>query len=320
MIVDAGAREAGQGRRGKAVVIVWLRRLMVTAVLIGAGYQVVKQWPEVSHALGSLETHLIVLSLAAAFGGVLLAPVMFHTVLAGLGTSVPIKNAAVIYLVGQLGKYLPGSVWAFLVQAELGKSVGVSRSRGFVTSIVTFGLIIVSALLMGFLAMPTILAGHREYLWVFLPLPLGLIMLHPKPLSWIVSLGLRILRRPPLSTPLRGASIAKATGIGLLTFVLFGLHLWLLARSLGSPGLGGLALCVGTISLAIAAGMLAFVLPSGIGVREVVIVAALSTVLPAGPALAVAVVSRLMFTVVDLVSAGVAALVAKLRWGVHSGH
>jgi hypothetical protein len=319
MIVDADPRQAGQSRSSKAVVIVWLRRLMVIAVLVGAGYSLVKQWPEVSHALGSLPPHLVVLSLAAAFGGVLLAPVMFHTVLAGLGTSVPIKNAAVIYLVGQLGKYLPGSVWAFLVQAELGKSAGINRSRGFITSIITFGLIIVSALLMGFLAMPTILAGHREYLWVFLPLPLGLIMLHPKPLTWIVSLGLRILRRPPLETPLRGASIAKATGIGLLTFVLFGLHLWLLASSLGSQGLSGLALCIGTISLAIAAGMLAFVLPSGIGVREVVIVAALSTVLPAGPALAVAVVSRLMFTVVDLVSAGVAALVAKLRWGVRGG-
>ena len=319
MILDADTRNAEGGRSTGAVVIGWLRRLMVVAVLAGAGYQVVRQWPEVSHALGLLPPHLIVLSLLAAFAGVLLAPDMFHTVLGGLGSTVRLRDASVIYLVGQLGKYLPGSVWAFLVQAELGKSAGVSRSRGFITSIITFGLIIVSALLMGFLAMPTILAGHREYLWVFIPLPLGLIMLHPKPLTWIVNLGLRILRRPPLEVPLRGANIIKATAIGLLTFVCFGLHLWLLASSLGSPGIGGLALCVGTIALAIAAGMLAFVLPSGIGVREVVIVAALSTVLPSGPALAVAVVSRLMFTVVDLVSAGGAALFAKLRWGVHNG-
>ena len=121
----------------------------------------------------------------AAFGGVLLAPLMWHTVLGGIGTSVRFKEASMIYLVGQLGKYLPGSLWAFVVQAELGKTAGVSRSRGFITSIITFGLIIVSALLMGFLAMPTILAGHREYLWVFLPLPLGLIMLHTRPLTWM---------------------------------------------------------------------------------------------------------------------------------------
>ena len=73
-----------------------------------------------------------------------------------------------------------------------------------------------------------------------------------------------------------------------------------------------LVLCVGTMGVAMTAGLVAFVLPSGIGARELVIVGALATVLPYGQALALAVVSRVMFTVAELVSAGVATLAAWL--------
>ena len=57
MNVDTDTRPAEQGHGTGAVVIRWLRRLMVTAVLVGAGYQVVRQWAQVSHALGSLPPH-----------------------------------------------------------------------------------------------------------------------------------------------------------------------------------------------------------------------------------------------------------------------
>jgi uncharacterized membrane protein YbhN (UPF0104 family) len=62
------------------------------------------------------------------------------------------------------------------------------------------------------------------------------------------------------------------------------------------------------------AGLVAFVLPSGIGARELVIVGALAAVLPYGQALALAlaVVSRVLFTVVELASAAAATLAAWL--------
>jgi uncharacterized membrane protein YbhN (UPF0104 family) len=66
------------------------------------------------------------------------------------------------------------------------------------------------------------------------------------------------------------------------------------------------------MGVAMTAGLVAFVLPSGIGAREVVIVGALAAVLPYGQALALAVVSRVMFTVVELTSAAVATLGARL--------
>jgi hypothetical protein len=64
------------------------------------------------------------------------------------------------------------------------------------------------------------------------------------------------------------------------------------------------------MGVAMTAGLVAFVLPSGIGARELVIVGALAAVLPYGQALAV--VSRVLFTVVELASAAAATLAARL--------
>ncbi|MGQ7387952.1 hypothetical protein ACTGWU_10765, partial [Streptococcus suis] len=74
--------------------------------------------------------------------------------------------------------------------------------------------------------------------------------------------------------------------------------------------LNPLLLCIGTMALAMVVGLVAFLLPSGIGAREFIIVAALSPIVGVGPATAYAAVSRLMFVAADLLTAGGAAAIA----------
>jgi hypothetical protein len=57
-----------------------------------------------------------------------------------------------------------------------------------------------------------------------------------------------------------------------------------------------------------AAGVVFIVAPSGTGVREIIIVAALAPVMPSAEAFGIALVSRMLFIVADGVSAGVAAV------------
>lgn len=319
---------AGRGNAGstgstsrRQLLITWARRVIVLAVIVGAGYQLIHNWDEVSHTLLELPWESVVLSFVFVFIGIWLGPVVWKIMVSDLGSPVSTKQASKIYLVGQLGKYVPGSVWAFLVQMELGKQVGITRARSFTASILAAGIGVVASLIVGVLALPALASGNPELLWLYVLLPVGLAFLHPKPLTWIVSRLLRLLRRPPLPHPLRGAAIAKATATGVLLYVAEGAHLWLLVNSLGSPKFTGALVCVGTIGLAMTAGLIAFFLPSGLGARELVIVTGLAGILPYGQALALAVVSRLMFTIVDVASAGGAALFAWLgKRGVEAGN
>ena len=179
-------------------IILVLRYVLIAAVLGFAIYYLAGQWPAVLKAI----TTIAPLSLALSFGLVLLGlaagTMSWATVLNGLGPRVPILRAAQVVLVGQLGKYVPGSVWAYVVQMELGKQYGISRPRILVTALYAAGIGVVSSLLLGSLALPVVLNGQNELLWLFVLLPIGLICLHPAVMTWLASLVIKIFRRPPL--------------------------------------------------------------------------------------------------------------------------
>ena len=78
-----------------------------------------------------------------------------------LGSSVQPHQAAKIYLVGQLGKYVPGSFWAFLVQMELARKVGVPRSRALTASVVAAGIAVLSGMAVGLLVVPGVADEQR---------------------------------------------------------------------------------------------------------------------------------------------------------------
>ncbi|MEU5690956.1 lysylphosphatidylglycerol synthase domain-containing protein [Actinosynnema sp. NPDC020468] len=310
--VETVAEKAPRTR--KQVIIGWARRLLIVLVLAGAVYQVYSQWDEVSEALLKLPWQSVVLSLLAVFAGLFLGSVVWKIVLSDLGAPVSYPDAAKFYLVGGLGKYIPGAVWAVLLSMELAKQAGVNRARSFTAGLVATGMGVVASLITGLAALPVLLEGQsRQLLWLFSLLLVGLVFLHPKLLTWLVNLVLKVLRKPPLERRFTGKEVLKATGVAVLIYVLYGVHLWLLVNSLGSPSIGTLVLCAGTMGISMTAGLLAFFLPSGLGARELVITGAIATVLPTPQVLALALVSRLMFTVADLASAGIAALVAQFQ-------
>jgi hypothetical protein len=302
-----------------SILLSWTRRVVVLAVVAFATFQLVRQWNDVTDALVELSWPLLLVSGIAVTAGVLLSPLVWQSMLAALDVRVGVQDASKIYLVGQLGKYVPGSVMAILLQMELARSVGINRARSFTASLLTAGVVVVASLLVGTLAIPAFVRNEPGLLWLFVLLPIGLAMLHPTPLTVAVNILLRLLRRAPLPHRLSGAAVARATGLSLLTYALYGVHLYVLAAALhGTWQLNGgivLLLCVGTMGLAMTAGLVAFILPSGIGARELVIVGGLAAVLPYGQALALAVVSRLLFTVVELASAGAVTVVVRLSRG-----
>ncbi|HEX5405722.1 MAG TPA: lysylphosphatidylglycerol synthase domain-containing protein [Pseudonocardiaceae bacterium] len=289
----------------------WPRRLLLLAVLGAAGYYLATRWSQVWHTLRAVSPGDAVASQVAVFAAMIAATYGWQAVVDDMGEPVGGFRGGQIYLVGQLGKYLPGSVWAYLLQMELGRRAGVARARVFTASLVQLGISLVTALALGIAALPLIVHHMAGAVWLFALLPVGVVLLHPKVLTWGTSLVLRVLRRPPLDHPLRWATIGKVLTSAVATYLLYGLHLWLLAGS--GMGAGGILLCTGAIAIGLNAGLLLFVLPSGAGLRDVVVAAVLATTLGPVRAAAFAVVSRLMFTIGDLTTAVAAAGLARWR-------
>ncbi|MEV0947168.1 lysylphosphatidylglycerol synthase transmembrane domain-containing protein [Rhodococcus sp. NPDC049939] len=286
-----------------------VRGLVTLAIVVAVGVAVKSQWSEVRDTITNLNWWALAGSAVFIFLGMGAAVRAWQHALGALEHPIPAFDAARCYLVGQLGKYLPGSVWAFVLQTELVRRAGVSRANGFVAVLVTVGLSITSALVVGLLALPALFQiSTFAAVAVIVLVPVALVCCYPPVLTRLVNLALRILRRAPLQRQLTLHKIALALGWCAVSWVLYGIHLWLLASSTAGFEMGTLVQCIGALALGMFAGVLVVIAPSGIGVREAVIVAALSPFMDSGVALGLALASRLVFTLCEVFAGFVAAL------------
>ena len=291
-----------------AKVVPIARPLLGVLIVAGVVYAVASQWDDVSVAITDMAWQSLVLAFVAVVIGTLAGVQAWRVLLAEEGHPLSFVDASRVFLVGQLGKYLPGSVWSVVVQMELATRLGVPRARSFTATLSWIGLSLSSALTVGVVGLPLLGDSISTWRWVFaLVLPIALVCSHPRVLTWLVDLMLKVMRKSPLPHTFTWKGVGGAFGWLLVTWISFGVQLWLLANSLGSPGWSGLARCVSGFALALGAGIIFIVAPSGAGARELIIVAALSGVMSQAQALAAAVVSRMVFTVADILLAGVAA-------------
>jgi hypothetical protein len=283
----------------------WLRAVLLAVVLAAAVTALVRHRVELAAAVGQLAVWSLVLALAAAVAAMGVSLIAWRTLMADFGARLSIRDSARIFYLSQLGKYLPGSVWSMLSQAELARDLRVPRRTSLTVAVMTIviaeGVGLAAALLTLPVAAPQALHGSW---WVALLAPLFLLTLHPGVLTRAVNLAMRVLRRPPVEHPPSASGLTRTGLWQSLVWLLLGLQAWLLVVGIGGPPVRAIPVVVGGYALAHCLGLLAVGLPAGAGVRDLTLIATLSTVVSPAAATVVALASRLVMKVTDLGLAG----------------
>jgi hypothetical protein len=218
-----------------------------------------------------------------------------------------------VFYVGQLGKYVPGTVWPAVTQMRLGRDYRVPPRASGAAFVVFMLMLIGTGLLVGVPVIP--LLGRDavdEYRWLALVLPLLALALAPPVLNRAIALALRLARRPPMPAPLSLGGILRVAGWAVVSWLCYGAHVDLLAGQLGAEGGPLLWLqCTGAFAAAFVSGPLLLVVPAGAGVREAALLLLLGSTVTAPVAAVIAVVSRLLFVVGDVAWSGVAVVAAR---------
>lgn len=289
-------------RRFAGPLVVLLAVVALVVTLRGQG-------SEAREALRRTDPLAVAGALVAVLAGLAASVQVWRRLLADLGSPLTQRQAAHVFFVGQLGKYVPGTVFAMAAQMQVGKAYAVPRTR-VATSWLLFMLVLVATgLLCGVVGLPL---GNPDVLddygFVLLALPVGLLALTPPVLNRALAWLLRRTGRAPLERPLTWAGLGAASGWALLMWALYAVHLVLLVEPQDpEPGHRLPLLALGAFALAWAAGPFFVLAPAGAGVREAVVVLALLPVLDTPRATAVAVVSRVLMALGD-------ALWALLGW------
>jgi glycosyltransferase 2 family protein len=290
----------------------WLRLGLLALVLAFCGYALYREWPQVATSLHRLHWYSLAGSLLAAMGGSCCMMLAWRAILADLGSPLPVLAAARVSFIAQLAKYVPGAVWAFAAQVELGHDYRVPRRRSLASVVTSLAVMVGSGVGVALVTLPVSSpAVLRQYWWVMCSVPVLLAVLCPPVLGRILDRLLALLRFQPLERRPTWQGLRRAVAWNLAGWLALGVAIWVLAGDMAGLRTGSFVLFAGGYALAYSAGMLMVFLPSGIGARDLILVAALSQALPHGTAVAVALVARVVTTLSDLALGGLGIAVGR---------
>lgn len=278
----------------------WGFLVIATALMAWA---LVASWDEVVATVRTMSWPAVAASLAAAVVALGLSMLSWRAVMRAVGLDVRVTVAARVFFLSQMGKYVPGSVWPVLAQAELGREHGVSRARSMTGAIVAM---IVGAVTAGIVGVAGLVLSRPDtlatYWWAAAAaLAMGAVLVPPL-LHRVVALAFRVTRRTEEPARIGGRALAASVALAVAQWIVLGVHAWLLLDQV-APGTP-VALAAGAFAFAWLVGFVVVIAPAGAGAREAALVLALSGVVAPAQALSIALVSRLFMTLADVAGLG----------------
>ena len=209
-----------------------------------------------------------------------------------------------------LYRYVPGKVLLVVERARLGAALGVPPAAGAMLTIVETLLSVLAGSAVSLLSV--FYYAGADTAWM----PVATVFLFPPGYRLISRLPAIRRRYPELqSIAMRWQDIIAVTVPYVGYYLLLGLALFLVSRSVtplpwsALPGLCGIYALSHVISL------VAVLAPAGLGVREGALAVQLGQVVPQGIAGMLAIVARLWFTLIELLSFGLVLAIARLADG-----
>jgi hypothetical protein len=281
--------------------------VFAAVVLFFAARSLVGQWDKVGSRLTHIQfqwrwisaaTLLVVASYALLIEG-------WRRVLVAWDSHLPFSDAARIWFLSNLGKYVPGNIWSLTAMGVMARRRGLSGIAAAGSSIImqtvslatgTGIVLVTSAKLLG----QPLLVGATVALLVALLFTAPRFL--PPLVQWIASLIGREVTPPTIPA----TSIWTAAVASTISWLFYGFAFQFFVRGVLGSANGETASYMAVYTAAYILGFISPIAPAGLGVREFTLAAFMIQLGLAGEADAafVALAARLWLTIVELVPSG----------------
>ena len=285
-----------------------LKLLVPLAAGFFIGRVIYRQWQQVSDFDWRFEPLFLLLSFLATSTWFFVRSWLWRFLVAHFDRTIPYRECIRIWVLSELSRYVPGTVWQYFSRIYLAGRWGVPAA-------VTLSSALMELLLMALAAIPLVLWRLDEILPIvgpaqralLLAFPLGAaLLLQPAILNRLARLLLPRLKMDYVPIHLRFREILGLWAACLLLWISFGTGFLFFVRSLAPLDLSRGVSLVSNYAASWLIGVITLFAPGGIGVREGVLGLLLSKLLPLPTALLVAVLSRLWLISLELFWAAIA--------------
>ena len=286
----------------------WLKWLVPIAVGFFIGRVIYLQWQKVRTFEWRLDLGFLALSAIATSCWFFVRAFVWRTIMAHFGRAIPYRECIRIFVLSELSRYVPGTVWQYFSRIYLAGAWGVPAA-------VALSSALMELLLMALAAIPLVLwrinevfpvmGAAQRVLLVTFPIA-AVVLLQPAVLNRLGRFLLPRLKMEYAPIELRFREIAGLWIVCLGLWLAFGTGFVLFARSLTPIGFANGLQLVSQYAASWLVGVITLFAPGGIGVREGILGFLLGKIVPLGTAFVIAVLSRMWLIALELFWAGVA--------------
>lgn len=228
---------------------------------------------------------------------------------------IPLEKGIIAWFYSELGKYIPGKFFLLAGKIYYYKQEGMSAKRisfcFFLETVCTLlaasFIFVISLIFIKNAALET----YKYY--IYLLILLFVICLHPRIIETPVNIIMKMLNKEKVYILVSYLDILEITGLYVVNFLLLGVSLYFLVSSLYEIKISNFFFLTGSYSLAFLLGIISLFAPSGIGVREGVLILALKHIMPNSIAGIISLVSRVWMTGTELLLIALVFVYAKAR-------
>jgi glycosyltransferase 2 family protein len=276
--------------------------VLLAAFFISLGWALRHQLHSAAHDLANANLVLFALGCAALGGYYLVFVVGWMRILAEWGIELSYPAALRAEMISMLAKYIPGGIWTPAARVVAARRAGVTDAALVTSSmLLEAGISAVAGVIVFVVALPFIDNVDMS------PWPLVVfgavlaILVQPRVFRPLAGKVLRRVGYTKELPNLRGRTLSALLLFYGGTWVLGGVALWLLLRSVGGhPEATTIVFLGGTAAVGAIVGVLFVFAPSGLGPREASMYGLLLAVATPGQALGAVALNRLALTAVEL--------------------
>jgi glycosyltransferase 2 family protein len=292
--------------------------ILVAAIFAFLGKMVLENWAKVRETSFTLDPLCFAAACSVFVLGYAIQVWAWYLITLKLGMAIPIGATLEGWFYSLLGKYLPGKIWFVLGRFYFYESRGKPRETitmaiyfETLTLTIAAGLLFLAAMLF-FEEVRPFYSG-KQMGWLLFLFAGAFVFLYPPLLQKMLNWVLIRLKREPVRLTITYKDLLWILAICVVAWMVGGFSFYLFINSIYAVSSKYILYLTGALAIACFLGLIVLLAPSGLGVREGVLVYFLSSVVPPPVAVILSVLSRVWMTFIEIGMIGVVYLLSRNR-------
>jgi uncharacterized membrane protein YbhN (UPF0104 family) len=267
----------------KKRIIFVVKLLVMIVVFVYVGIKLKEAWQSIDEKKISIDWRFAPIAVVALIGNMLTSALVWRWLASKMGHRGHTLGLIAAYTFSQMGKYVPGKVALLLMRIERAARYGMPKRTVTLSTLLENMIFMISGGLTGMVAIAHVAGELRPAMQALVwPVTLAMVIIlttacHPRVFYGLVNRVLVKMKRVPVTKEdqLSSSTLTRAL-LGFLPCWIFGgIAMWATTCCLHPTNIANVGWFAGAYALSVIIGM-ASLFPGGIGVREVVLGAAIT--------------------------------------------